>query len=270
MGVQGSLAWAPSSDFILGEGSEKAKGKFVFIWPLGGTEKRILSEYDTYGLEMRPVLDPEGSKVAYTSFAENGIVIINLSTLEKGVIDGENPAWANDPNKLYFVKYGDVLAYYNLVDEKVVELYDFSPDRKIIDVEFSPDGNTLLLLVLSEHASDPGTKLIKFSIENLTEENVDIDRISKLVGWTPDSQWLIYSESTDRKDIFAINVQKTCTSSQLALKQLHTDYISSIAWSPNQDQIAISGEFGSQAGIFIVQDEALKGWPNLEMCSPLD
>jgi WD40 repeat protein len=268
MSVRGNLDWSPTSTFITGEGFEGDRG-FVFLWPVDSPAFQVISEYDYYGIEIKPALSPDGKRIAYLSSEESGIVILDLETRDEQVIPGwEDPAWS-DNDRIIYRTSDNAIAYYDFRSMKTFDLYDFSPAREIWDIELSSDGNWLAVLLFSNSQDDPGLQFILLSIEKGVEQKINIDEINEVLGWSPDGQWVIYAADIGLVDIYAINILEQCKSERLDLSKLHAQLLQSLAWSPADDRIALSGKLGGDFGIFIIEEEFF-AWPSIDQCTPIE
>jgi WD40 repeat protein len=268
MDVVGNLDWSPTGTFITGEGFTKDRG-FVFLWPIGSSSFQVISEYDYSGIEIDPTLNPDGNMIAYLSFEDMGIVILNLNTTVKNVLPSwDEHAWF-DNERLLFETYDQAISYYDFESKETFELYDFSPSREIWRMELSPDRNWVAVFVFTNNEDDP-SDFILLSIENSIEHKILIDEFWDLIGWTPDSQWVIYKEKGALTNIYAINILELCRSERLDLSIIHTKSVQSIVWSPVDDRVAIAGRLGNDQGIFIIEDEAFLEWPSIDQCTPIE
>lgn len=270
LGVGGDLDWSPTGEFITGEGYERRIGGLVFLWPIGSTNYQVISDFEGFELVGDPALNPNGKSISYKS-VEHGYEILEIDSGKKQIAPiWANTAWAIDGSGLYFTTYEGDLAYYDLTSMLTIDVYNVTSElREIWDLELSPDGKWMVMEVISNRGWETAFRVnpVLLSLEDYTEIEFRIDEMIDFLGWSHDGEWVIYRERYE--NIYSLNIIENCRSQALDFGKINAKFITSIAWSPVDDRVAMSGKLGSDFGIFIIEDEEFLEWPSLEGCTPL-
>jgi Tol biopolymer transport system component len=201
-----------------------------------------------------PAWSPDGTRIAYTSFAgydpmlESGSISVRVVDIATGVeqdLTGSdfelafNPAWAPDGQQLAFVAKdmssddrpqhapGDVYLY-TLADQQMTDLTVGRVDD-VWNTSWSPLGNTLLIYSLfGQTWYEPPSTAIR-TLDMASKELTviaDLDRHAGMPAWAPDGRRFAYTADDNR--ITVVDLAGEATQSE-ATSTLTGD----LTWSPD-------------------------------------
>ncbi len=192
-----------------------------------------------------PVISPDGTHVAFTGDGPDGRGIY-LTAVENGSagpprfwLDGRNPVWAPDGQKIVFLRAGQLWsvevgsADASQITKELegVRAAAFSPDGRTIAIYSSRSGAQDIWLVSADGATAP---------RQLTQESMTADDTRFGTVWSPDGRTLAYvSNQADwwHDDVWVVDVESGAT------RQLSRSImaLTTPVWSPSGDRLAVMG-----------------------------